>query len=184
MQAMAEATDATAAAEPSMEEILASIRKIIADDKPPAPEDAANGEDVLELTQMVQDDGSVVDLTASGQEEPEPAAVVEEPPAPAEPVATAAPPPAVPESDENLVSATAATAASSALAALASTVQTERRAAMPIMTPVGNGARTLEDMAMELMRPMLKAWLDQNLPPLVERAVQKEVERIARRAQD
>jgi len=52
------------------------------------------------------------------------------------------------------------------------------------MTPFGNGARTLEEMVLELMRPMLKSWLDQNLPPIVERLVQKEVERIARRAAD
>ena len=41
--------------------------------------------------------------------------------------------------------------------------------------------RTLEDVVRELLRPMLKQWLDQNLPSIVETAVQSEVERISRR---
>ncbi len=41
--------------------------------------------------------------------------------------------------------------------------------------------QTLEDLMKDLLRPMLKAWLDDNLPALVERLVQAEIERIARR---
>jgi len=46
-------------------------------------------------------------------------------------------------------------------------------------TPAGNG-RTLEDLAREMMGPMLREWLDQNLPRIVEAAVRDEVERISR----
>jgi cell pole-organizing protein PopZ len=41
--------------------------------------------------------------------------------------------------------------------------------------------RSLEDVVRELLRPLLREWLDTNLPSIVERAVQIEVERIARR---
>ena len=43
------------------------------------------------------------------------------------------------------------------------------------------GERQLQEMAQELLRPMLKHWLDDNLPPLVERIVRDEIERVARR---
>ena len=39
---------------------------------------------------------------------------------------------------------------------------------------------TLEDIVRETLRPMLKSWLDENLPRVVERMVQAEVERITR----
>jgi uncharacterized protein len=38
----------------------------------------------------------------------------------------------------------------------------------------------MEDIVKEMLRPMLKAWLDDNLPPLVERLVEAEIERVAR----
>ena len=41
--------------------------------------------------------------------------------------------------------------------------------------PLGAVNRTLEDMVRELLRPMLKEWLDDNLPPLVERLVRDEI---------
>lgn len=169
-----------------MEEILASIRKIIADEKEPEPAVAepAAEEDVLELTQMVQDDGSVVDLAAATPPSPEPPAPEPLPEPEPEIPPMPEPPPKPPEPEEPLVSDVAATVVSSTLAALANTVHVEKMAALPGMTPFGNGARTLEEMVLELMRPMLKSWLDQNLPPIVERLVQKEVERIARRAAD
>ena len=183
---MAENTEASA--DPSMEEILASIRKIISDEVPPPPEVAPVVEspvvapvpapepvpeplqdDVLELTQMVQDDGSLVDLTEAA---PEP-----------EPLPTPPPPVAAPLSAaEPLVSRPTAETAASALSSLANTVEIERLSSMPMGTTyIGNGGRTLEDMTIELMRPLLKGWLDQNLPPIVERLVQKEIERISRR---
>jgi cell pole-organizing protein PopZ len=69
------------------------------------------------------------------------------------------------------------------LSSLANTVEIERLSSAPVSaTFVGNGHRTLEDMVIELMRPLLKDWLDQNLPVIVERLVQKEIDRIAKRS--
>jgi len=46
------------------------------------------------------------------------------------------------------------------------------------------GKITLEDMTRELMKPMIKMWLDQNLPGIIEKIVQREVEKLSRRAID
>jgi uncharacterized protein len=184
---------ATGAQEPSMEEILASIRKIISDDgtkkedEPVAavteatavaatlPAAANASADVLELTQMVADDGSIVDVNA-----PEPAALTLSDPEPE--VKTMAPPVDI-KFDDPLISESAASAAKSALSTLASTLETERMA-MTAAMPIGDGTRTLESMVTEIMRPMIKQWLDQNLSGVVERAVQKEIQRISRRITD
>jgi cell pole-organizing protein PopZ len=174
---------APAGQEPSMEEILASIRKIIADEPAAA---AANGapaaNDVLELTQMVQEDGSVVDLKA-----PEPPKETRMAPPPPPPPPQPPSPPVVekkPEAPPSLISEPAAAASASALSSLASTVEIERLSAVPASaTFLGNGAKTIEEMVVELMKPLLKDWLDKNLPAAVDRLVQKEIERIARKAQ-
>jgi len=47
-------------------------------------------------------------------------------------------------------------------------------------TVLSHNARTLEDLVTEMLRPMLRDWLDLNLPPLVERLVRAEIERVAR----
>jgi len=47
-------------------------------------------------------------------------------------------------------------------------------------TVLSNNARTLEDLVKEMLRPMLKSWLDDNLPGLVERIVKMEIERVSR----
>ncbi len=47
-------------------------------------------------------------------------------------------------------------------------------------TVLGNNARTLEDLVKEMLRPMLKGWLDDNLPSMVERIVRAEIERVSR----
>jgi len=47
-------------------------------------------------------------------------------------------------------------------------------------TVLSNNARTLEDLVKEMLRPMLKSWLDDNLPGLVERIVKAEIERVSR----
>jgi hypothetical protein len=69
--------------------------------------------------------------------------------------------------DRALVSSTTAAAVDSAFNSLAYTV-------------LGNNARTLEDLVKEMLRPMLKGWLDDNLPGLVERIVRDEIERVSR----
>jgi hypothetical protein len=48
---------------------------------------------------------------------------------------------------------------------------------------VASNSRTVDDLVTEALRPMLKAWLDENLPTLVERLVRAEIERVARQGQ-
>jgi uncharacterized protein len=188
---------APAGSEPSMEEILASIRKIISDEEPAAAATGAapvaGADDVIELTQMVQDDGSVVDIKPAPPEEKPMAEAKPAQPAPAPepakaeaPKAPPPPPPSAPAPEKStLVSEPAASKSASALSSLASTVEIERLASTPhSVTALGNGSRTLEDMVLEMLRPLLKDWLDKNLPGTVDRLVQKEIERIARKAQD
>ena len=47
-------------------------------------------------------------------------------------------------------------------------------------TVLSNNARTLEDLVKEMLRPLLKAWLDDNLPNMVEKIVRAEIERVSR----
>jgi len=212
------------AQEPSMEEILASIRRIIADDetgkavkpaeappapkpaptpvasaatrpvpppapprpspppapankqddidamlgldqpkpapKPPAPKPAPAPSDVLDLTEAMTAapafrtiDGASDVVFAERGDAPEP---------PRQPAPL--PPPGV---DRGLMSASTRAAVDTAFHSLASTV-------------LGNNARTLEDLVKEMLRPMLKSWLDDNLPGMVERIVRAEIERVAR----
>ena len=77
------------------------------------------------------------------------------------------PPPAQAMPDPALLSNTARTAVDSAFNSLANIV-------------LGQNARTLEDLVKEMLRPMLKAWLDDNLPVMVERIVRAEIERVSR----
>jgi cell pole-organizing protein PopZ len=220
------------AQEPSMEEILASIRRIIADEDtgkakpaaaapppppkpepvsppvaikpappppPPKPPEAANNQadidamlasvdvapvakapppppalppkpvappttDVLDLTEAMTAppapspsfrtiDAASDIVFAEGSSEPPP-----------EPLRMPAPPPML---DRGLMSNATQAAVDHAFSSLASTV-------------LGNNARTLEDLVKEMLRPMLKGWLDDNLPGLVERIVRAEIERVSR----
>ena len=74
---------------------------------------------------------------------------------------------AAPSLDASLISASTSAAVDQAFNTLAQTVLVQN-------------ARTLEDLVKEMMRPMLKAWLDDNLPNLVERVVRAEIERVSR----
>ena len=47
-------------------------------------------------------------------------------------------------------------------------------------TVLSGQARTLEDLVQDMLRPMLKSWLDENLPGMVERLVRAEIERVTR----
>ena len=67
----------------------------------------------------------------------------------------------------------------STLSALAAAVDTHRRAVDPSIGP-----RTIEDLVKDVMRPMIREWLDDYLPSLVERMVGREIERLAREAED
>ena len=180
--------------EPSMEEILASIRRIISEDSPaeessdeaePQAEAAADG-DVLELTEVVDEPPAEEagpepepETEASAEPEPEPETEAAAEPEP-EPEPEPAPAPVREVAETELVSAATATSASGTLAALVAAADPADRAG----TPLGEGNRTFEDMVKEVMTPMIRQWLDGNLPGLVERLVRREVERIARRAED
>ena len=69
--------------------------------------------------------------------------------------------------DRSLLSPSTTAAVDSAFNSLAHTVLVQN-------------ARTLDDLVREMLRPMLKAWLDDNLPGLVERLVRAEIERVSR----
>ncbi|MSP67429.1 MAG: DUF2497 domain-containing protein [Alphaproteobacteria bacterium] len=204
--------------EPSMEEILASIRRIISEDgaedadkadkaeagtkskraaKPepapaaeaPAAEEPADN--VLELTRMVQDDGSVVNLQEAVKEVEAEIEIAEELPE-AEPLPEPAPvlaptpkakkptpvPPAAPTVEavaDPLLSRETAAASGAAFAQLARMVAAKDEALRISAT-----GRTIEDIVVDLLRPLLKDWLDENLPLLVERLVKSEIERIVK----
>jgi cell pole-organizing protein PopZ len=214
--------------EPSMEEILASIRRIIADDDanktaprtaepppqaaapapasrpapppqapPPAPpepslDEAEAAEPDSEPMADVEDQASdILDLTeqmAAPMPQPAPSpksasqfrtidgsfdvSYDEEKPAPQMPEAHAPLPsednPYRGEARSNqLLSSVTSAAVDSAFNTLAQTVLVQN-------------ARTLEDLVREMLRPMLKAWLDDNLPGMVERLVRAEIERVSR----
>ncbi len=157
---------AAAAGDPSMEDILASIRRILTEDEPaastaPAPPAPPAG--------TPSDDGVLVLDPAMMLPDPEP------PP----PRATEPPPmpPAMPDAPPSgLVAPEAAAAAASSVGSLMRTLAAERT------TQVRSGGPTIEDIVREELRPLLKAWLDTNLPPMVERLVRAEIERVVGRA--
>jgi uncharacterized protein len=142
--------------------------------KPPAPKPAPSAADVLDLTEAMAAptpppgpapsfrtiDGASDVVFTDRASEPEPPAVcaLEETrrqftqPTP---------------SERSLLSNTATAAVDSAFNTLAHTM-------------LLNNARTLEDLVKEMLRPMLKTWLDDNLPGLVERIVRAEIERVSR----
>jgi cell pole-organizing protein PopZ len=184
--------------EPSMEEILASIRRIIAEDgDAPATADAGRNDEILELTEVVEEDGTVVSLTPGGKKPmlepvpsvpptappptPSPTAVKRAAPPPPEPafetkpVAAAEPPP----KGDRLLSGAAAAASIAAMSQLTAPL----RSAQGGSVSMGDAGRTLEDLVRELLRPMLKDWLDAQLPKIVERLVQEEIQRMSREAQ-
>jgi uncharacterized protein len=216
--------------EPSMEEILASIRRIIADDDasksaqrateapkavapspppaapPPEPAPRIALAEPSPAAVMIEEaapelDAATVDVAAPAVEEDQSADILEltesmAAPAPPEP----APAPSVfvptpqfrtivggadvsfdepserPARDvggrrgddrEQLLSNATSAAVDSAFNTLAQTVLVQN-------------ARTLEDLVREMLRPLLKSWLDDNLPGLVERLVRAEIERVSR----
>jgi cell pole-organizing protein PopZ len=167
--------------EPTMEEILASIRRIISEDDAPAeaaapapepapepePIDEAAEDDVLELTDPIEPPTPVETMGDIDVYSPEPEPEPTPPPAPP-PESTAPTGFSRDEVADNLVGDHAANLAATAFGSLSSALL------MP------KDGRTLEDVVRELLRPLLKEWLDQNLPRIVEAKVEEEVHRIAR----
>jgi len=163
-------------AEPSMEEILASIRRIISEE-----EQAPTAAPVLDLTQTdeptpasnvttVEDDivfEAVEQAVAEEVVTPTPSA------APTQTIETRMPTaaPVITPPADTILSPPSASAAAGALARLAGTLRISD-------TP----GQTVEGVVRELLKPMLKEWLDKNLPAIVESRVEAELERIARLA--
>jgi len=163
--------------EPSMEEILASIRRIISEDdeeggaenkaqEAPGPRviEPASVEPVAEeISQAtVDEDASVSDPV---EDQAETHLVTEDVEMIKKNVAHA-----IVEEDSQIVEETTAAAASSAFKSLSQSVRISE----------GPG-KTLEGIVTEMLRPMVKEWLDANLPGIVEEKVEDEVQRVARR---
>jgi cell pole-organizing protein PopZ len=210
--------------EPSIEEILESIRQIISEDaeeeKKPAPEVK------LDLPKEPVIPPSNLSLTPKAQAPVPPsslslaqapaAAPPPPPPAPPKPAAPAKPaeskpaspppldltdkiapvpldltppsPPTIemmdsPMTDQDKASSlmspeTASAVTDSLSKILASNVALERDISSPA------GKVTLEEITRGLMKPIIKAWIDQHLPGIIDKAVQKEVEKLSRRVMD
>lgn len=194
--------------DPSMDDILSSIRKIISDDEaraqaggrstassapPPPPPAAANEpkplasgrvgtssrDDILLLTDLIEEPK---DEAAAPRPAPTPIPLPRIDPVRAGEMPQPSVEPAPPE--QPLVGSTVAGATTSALERLSQAVQ--ESVPPPPVAPdpgpqIGAGGKTIEDMVKEMLRPMLKEWLDRNLPSIVERLVEREIVRLTRR---
>jgi cell pole-organizing protein PopZ len=185
---------ANAQAEPSMEEILASIRRIISEDEDePAPRSAGPTPSVTPkaatpvkapepVTAAISPAPAAADLAAEENDEPtsdeasygssdddgaESHLATEDVEMIKQNVAAA-----IQDEDDAIVDETAATAASQAFRSLSSSVR---------VTDSDGPGLTLEQIVTEMLKPMVKDWLDANLPAIVEEKVEEEVQRIARR---
>ena len=179
-----------------MEEIIASIGRVIAEDKhsgntrtgdlrpggtgaPTHPE----GSDILELTQVVDEDGSVRRITSRAPAEvvpsSEPGIADGSLPAGAtthvEPQGHARSEPTLDCVRERIVSTATSEAAAAAFAQLGALPRDRRREGA---LPLGSAERTLSDIVREMLRPMLQSWLDEHLPDIVERLVREEIARV------
>ncbi|PZW50880.1 hypothetical protein C8P66_10195 [Humitalea rosea] len=160
-----------AGADPTMEDILASIRRILNEDETattPAPGEPgqpplvppALGPPVLGPLALTEDM-----LVAKEQPAPRP-----------QPEPQPAPQPATVTTTADLVAPAVAAAAAAAVGSLVRAVVAERHAS------VSRGGPSIEDVVREEIRPLLKAWLDEHLPPMVERLVRAEIERVVGRS--
>ena len=151
--------------DPSMEDILASIRRILAEDEP-APEAAPNPAAATGATPAVNEDVLVLDSSML---------------APAQPATqVAATPAAEPAKPEVVV---VETVAESVIAMPAAAPHPAASAPHPaadeaVKTLQGNAWPCFEDAVRDALQPVLKQWLDSALPKLVERMVRTEVERV------
>lgn len=213
--------------EPTMEEILASIRRIISEDgeegaqaadvngqhdpsgaepvqpapmEEPQPLHASSGNgsaDVLELTQVLADEAStpapandpvaedVQPTPEPVQPEPVAQATFEQPQERREDPALNSTPAVRDYADDDLMVVDREDEAEASNALVSADVEDATAAAFGTLgrdlAITDNPNQTLEGMVQEMMRPMLKDWLDQNLAQIVEEAVAQEVSRIAAR---
>src|SRR5271169_6385858 len=143
--------------EPSMEEILASIRNIIAEEHEPEPVAA------LKPTPQAPALASAPQIVYS-KEAPAPHRNASEPAQRADPGSASD---AVPPDEEPLLSSEANEAVTASFGVLSANL-------------AARSAELADGLAREMLRPMLKQWLDENLPALVERLVRAEIQRVAR----
>lgn len=167
--------------DPSMEEILASIRRILNDDDVPAEpaEESATDDEVLILDESMM--VSAVEPASPAGTESRALALATEPPHQEQEMVAVTPtaraePREPPAPTPDLLAPEAAAAAVSSVGSLVRTLAAGRA------TQVYGGGPTLEDMVRAELRPLLKEWLDENLPPMVERLVRVEIERVVGRA--
>jgi cell pole-organizing protein PopZ len=181
--------NAKSSPEPSMEEIIASISRIITEDKKssepvgPVNEDKS---DILELTEAVNEDGSVRRVTPSADN---PRAISAGSGAAVDPAAADAATPINSEATptdigaqmksgpahERILSSATSEATAAAFAQLGA-LPRERRKEGEL--PLGGADRTLEDVVRDILRPLLQTWLDEHLPGIVERLVREEIARV------
>lgn len=192
-------SDNSSEEEPSIEEILASIRQIISDDDEEQP-DAEEETEVLE-SPVREGTDDVLELTEQDLEEPEPEPQsepqsepetfvddapdiemrdIEEESSVFTPEPAHEPEPAYEREPNPLPSDILSSGAQAA--AMGSLAKLTKK--MPINNSRSYDGVTLEDIVRELLHPMLREWMDDNLPPMVERIVQKEIEKMTRRALD
>ena len=150
-------------------------------------------ETVLELTEFVdiddlEDEQTMLDpeLTEDAASDDEPATPDPEPAAESEAIVASQPANTAERVEEPLskldfralVSEEAAAQTSTAFVGFAEQLQQSRGVAL------GSSALTLEELVKDLLRPMLKEWLDENLPPLAQRLVEREIAKLAGHADD
>lgn len=202
--------------EPSIEEILASIRQIISDDdetrpagdielpaeekfdipvyKPDVKEEKPRDSfaEILELTNEVAGDEKVFDMSEQKFEMPlhQPDAMTEQKTRQSdidlsfneEPARKSSLDLSAGQGDvDSLFSAPAASATTEAFSRLLGNIPVEREENKRLYA---DGRITLEDIAKDLLRPMLRQWVDDHMPALVERLVEKELEKLARQARE
>ena len=198
-------SDTKPTSEPSIEEILGSIRRIIADDEEPSsgaaaiPEPSSASEDEeddydtpLELTQKIDEDGTVIDLNGNADRYDESADNTESDPA-ANLSSNASAPSSIPPSittneaaminfdDEDATSEGATDPLVSNVAANATAAVMAKLARNTVVNRQPHEGATIEDLVKDMLRPMLREWLDENLPEMVQSMVERELDKISRR---
>src|SRR4051812_66275 len=159
--------------EPSMEEIIASISRIITDEKtsvePVRPVPGEKSE-ILELTEVVDEDGSVRRVApeaGSSEKRPTGSTAAVDTAAANATAQSGGPGPLRPETEvepklelgrERILSSATSGAAAAAFAQLGALPRERRREGE---LPLGGADRTLEDIVRDLLRPLLQTWLDE-----------------------
>ncbi len=154
--------------EPSMEEILASIRRIISEDDEDAPaKPEAARPAIVQRAEVTQEKPAAPRAAPARDEDTAKSRLETEDVEMIKKSVT----PATQDGDDAMLDSSSAAAASQAFQALSQSVR------------VNDGAQgqTLENIVTDMLRPMIKEWLDANLPAIVEEKVEEEVQRVARR---